>query len=493
MRIDAHRKPSPRVGYHSRMRRIPISIAIPLAISLAPISVAAQMPSKEMAQVAAAYAAKITASAIFVSGRTLESVLAQELAPTRPLEILIKPLLQFDIDHEAQLVTCRIGEAKAIAQRMPALGCALLVSTAAPSKARRSFRVTPAPVRVRAEGTAWPGNETVNQKPATGIDHVRLTAAIDRAFAEHNSKQPINTRAIVVVHKGQLVAERYASGFDQAMPLPGWSMSKSLTNALVGMRVGDGKFDLDAQARDKVQNDSAQHSNSMRPPTVRNLMSMTAGIAWDEDYADPNSHALHMLFGSADHAAVYAALPQTSNAGEQFQYASGSSNLLCKLLRDSFDKDADYWQYPARLFNALGMSTAILETDPSGTFVGSSYCYASARDWARLGLLFQQDGVFFGERLLPEGWVKQSTTPVPASNGRYGHQIWLNADPDGDGEKARKWPGLPADLFSMDGHEGQYCVISPNAELIVVRLGCTKSGGFDLHGFLRDVHAAAAQ
>jgi CubicO group peptidase (beta-lactamase class C family) len=480
------------------MRRIPLSIAMPLVISLAPASVAAQMPSKEMAQAAAAYAAKITASAIFVSGRTLESVLDQELAPTRPLEILIKPLLRFDVDHKSHRVTCRLGQAKAIAQRMPALGCVLIVSDSAPSKARRALEVTQAPARALANGAAWPNNETVTIKPATGIDYASLGTAIDRAFVERNPKKPINTRAIVVVHKGQLVAERYADGFDKTMPLPGWSMSKTLTNALLGMRVRDGKFDLDAPARDQAKPDRAQTGESqtdesLRQPTVRNLMSMTAGIEWNEDYDNPNSHALRMLFGSADHAAVYAELPQSSNAGEHFQYASGSSNLLCKLLRQSFDSDTDYWHYPTSLFDALGMSTAILETDPSGTFVGSSYCYASARDWARLGLLFQQDGVFFGQRLLPEGWVQQSTKPVAASNGRYGHQIWLNADPDGEGDEERKWADLPADLFSMDGHEGQYCVISPSAKLVIVRLGCTKSGGFDLHGFLREVHAAASQ
>ena len=481
------------------MRRAPISIAIPLAISLVPTSLTAQLPSKEMAQAAAAYAAKITASAIFVSGRTLESVLDQELAPTRPLEALIKPLLRFDIDHDNHRVTVRLGQARAVAERLPSLGCVLIVSDTAPNKARRQLRTTRAPVRAIAEGAHWPNSETVAAKPATGIDHEQLDVAIERAFEEPNPKQPINTRAIVVVHKGQLVAERYADGFKQSMPLPGWSMTKTLTNALVGVRVRDGKFALDAKAPVQASLDPA-----IRPATVRNLMTMTAGIAWNEDYSDPNSHALRMLFGSADHAAVYKKQPQVRSAGEEFQYASGATNLLCKLLRESFDNDTSYWQQPSRLFDALGMRTAVLETDPSGTFVGSSYCYASARDWARLGLLFQQDGIFFGKRLLPEGWVKQSTTPVAASHGRYGHQIWLNADPVNHGEpdrfgkpthngdSTRKWPDLPADLFSMDGHEGQYCVISPTAELVIVRLGCTKSGGFDLHGVLREVHAAAS-
>jgi CubicO group peptidase (beta-lactamase class C family) len=469
------------------MRSAPISVAIPLAISLLPAAIPAQQPSKEMAQAVAAYAAKITASAIFVSGRTLESVLAQELAPTRPLEALIKPLLRFEVDREQQSVTCRLGQAKATAKHIASLGCTLIHDSHWPSKQRREFSVTRTP-RQPTEGVDpfWPNTEVVNPKPDTGIDHQLLNAAIDRAFLEPNPKSPIHTRAIVVVHKGQLVAERYASDFHASMPLPGWSMSKTLTNALIGMRVMAGKLDLDATAITR-QVEAEQQS-----PTIRHLLSMTAGLKWNEDYSDPNSNALRMLFGSADHGAAYAAQPQAYPPGRQFQYASGATNLICKLLRGSFDSDAEYWQQPAQLFDALGMSTAVLEADPSGTFVGSSYCYASARDWARLGLFFQQDGVCCGQRLLPEGWVEQSTTPVAASHGRFGYHIWLNADADGQGPKQRKWPDLPADLFTMDGHEGQYCAISKQQDLVIVRLGCTKSGGFDLHGFLREVHAATA-
>lgn len=464
------------------MVRAPIRLALPIALLL-PSQGQAQAPSKEMAQAAAAYAAKITASAIFVSGRTLESVLDQELAPTRPLEMLIKPLLRFDVDEEGRSVTCRLGQAKATARCLPALGCTLVTSADAPSKARRNLAARTLPAAPPA-AAIWPLGERVGDDHETGIDRDKLSETLDRAFAEPNPKKPVHTRAVVVVHKGRIVAERYAPGFHRTMPLPGWSMTKTLTNALIGKRIGEGKLRLAQPAR------PASDADRSPAPTLRNLLSMTAGIQWNEDYDDPNSHALRMLFGSADHAAVYAALPQTEAAGARFQYASGSTNLCCRLLRASFASDEQYWRYPGELFDAIGMRTAVLETDPSGTFVGSSYCYASARDWARLGLLFLQDGVFRGTRILPEGWVAQSTKDVPASHGRYGYQIWLNRDPDGDGERQRKWPDLPEDLFSMDGHEGQYCVISPAAELVIVRMGCTKSGGFDLHGLLREVHAA---
>lgn len=457
-----------------------------LALAACQAPAPAQQPSKELAQVAAAYAAKVTASAIFVSGRTLDSVLQQELAPTRPLEALIKPFLRFEVDRDAKTVTCRLGQAKATARLHTCLGCSLVASDQAPSDELHQFAAPPQSRDSAQPDQLWPHTETVATRPDTGIDHKALGQAIDRAFAEQPGKKAIHTRAVVVVHKGQLVAERYADDFDQNMPLAGWSMTKTLTNALIGMRVLDGKFDLDRAFREQTP------KAGFAQPTIHHLLTMTAGLRWNEDYDDPNSDAVRMLFGSTDHGATYRNKAQISGPGQQFVYASGATNLLCKLLRASFDSDEEYWSQPARLFAQTGMQTAVLETDPSGTFVGSSYGFASARDWARLGLLYQQDGTFFGKRVLPEGWVKQSTTATKASNGRYGSQIWLNAAPPPASKMARKWPDLPADLFSMDGHEGQYCVISPKAQLVIVRLGCTKNGGFDLRGLLRDVHAAAA-
>src|SRR5690606_15886456 len=168
------------------MRSVPIAVALPLAISLAPMSLLAQQPSKEMAQAVAAYAAKITASALFVSGRSLDSVLAQELAPTRPLEALIKPLLRFEIDREQRRVTCRLGQARATAQCLKALGCTLLRSDEAPNKARREFVLAPAlsrsskdqPNHAAAAGAAWPYGEALVAELATGIDKQLLQAAV---------------------------------------------------------------------------------------------------------------------------------------------------------------------------------------------------------------------------------------------------------------------------------------------------------------------------
>ncbi|MFK7741036.1 MAG: serine hydrolase domain-containing protein [Planctomycetota bacterium] len=456
----------------------------------------AQQPSQEMAQVVAAYAAKITASARFVSNRTMASVRAQELQPATALEKLVMPLLKVEVDEETRQVTCKVGAASATAIYREGLGCVLLHEQVDIEDLQA---MRPANIAMPSAEQAWPLGEQLDDssRAKTGIASDQVQAALDRAFAEAHDNRSVHTRAIVVLHKGELVAERYAEGFDRDMPLPGWSMSKTLTAALCGLRAGDGEFDADSQPRVPGWGGGPRSARRGRPDPrgrIRNghLLTMTAGLRWNESYEDPNSDVLRMLFASADHAAAYARQPSATPPGDRFAYASGATNLLCRVLRSGYDEDEEYWALPHRLFAALGMRTATLETDPIGTFVGSSYGYASARDWARLGMLYCNGGTFAGQRILSEEWLQSSTTPHDASNGQYGYQLWLNRDPDGkDGEAQPSWPELPEDLMRMDGHEGQYVVMSPAAELVIVRLGCTKQGGFDIRGLVRDIHTAA--
>jgi CubicO group peptidase (beta-lactamase class C family) len=456
------------------------------ALTLAP-AVATQAPSPAMAQAVAAYAAKVTASAIFVSGRTLDSVYEQEFAPVRPLDALVRPLLQLDVDRQRRQVTCRLGRARATAAYHEGLGCSLQVGPADPARRRYARPLPRFELAAPAAATQWPRGERAAAAAPARVDLDALRAAVDIAFDEPDPRRPVFTRAVVVVVDGRLVLERYADGFDAEMPLPGWSMTKSLTNALVGAHVARGA--LDVQARPAVSGWREEGDPRARVQ-LHHLLAMTAGLRWSEDYDDPDSDALRMLLGSRDHGEVYAQQPAAAAPGAEFRYTSGATNLLCRELRSAYPSTLAYWQMPARFFARVGMHTAVLETDPSGTFVGSSYGYASARDWAKLGLLFLQDGVMFGERVLAAGWVARSAAPNGCSDGTYGWQLWLNADPDGDGPRARRWPALPADLLHMDGHEGQYVVVSPSAGLVVVRLGCTKAGGFPLAPFLRAVHAA---
>jgi CubicO group peptidase (beta-lactamase class C family) len=462
---------------------------VTFAALLASAVAAQQQPlSKELAEIAAAYAAKVTASAVFVSGRTVASVLEQELAPDRPIETLIKPLLEIEVDTDARAVTCRLGPAVATAVATRNLGCTLLQPGVTTAQLRARGAPGLADLRPDPATVDWPLGDRLPPAPAGDpVDHEALAAALDAAFAEPAKGPRVRTRAVVVVHRGRLVAERYADGFTAQMALPGWSMTKTITNALVGIRVRQGKLDLDAPLPVPEWQVERDPRAAIRLP---HLLTMSSGLSWNEDYDDPTSDALRMLLRSADHAAEFARQPLRAEPGADFAYASGSTNLVCRVLRSTFDSDLEYWAFPRHeLFEPLAMRSAVLETDPSGTFVGSSYGFATARDWARFGMLYAQDGEFGGARVLPAGWIARSAVPHPDSRGRCGMHVWLNADPDGDGPAQRPWPDLP-DLLRMDGHEGQYVTVFPADQLVVVRLGCTKNGRFDLGGLLRGVRAA---
>lgn len=442
---------------------------------------------RALLEAAAAYCAKVAASARFVSGRTLDSVLAQELAPTRPLERLIRPLLRFQVDEANRTVTASLGTVTATAVATQNLGCVLV--PAGGDAAVLRARAAPGLADVRPDPAAvdWPRGDRLPSEPAKGVDHAALQAALARAFVDPPGKPPIHTRAVVVVHRGRLVAERYADDVRPDMPLPGWSMSKTLLHALLGVRVQQGKLDPNAPLPVPAWRAATDGHETI---AFGDLLAMRSGLAWREDYDDPDSDALRMLFRTGDSAAVYAAMPVAEPPGTRFVYCSGASNLLALVLRRSFADDRDYWAFPRQLFTRLGMRTAVLEADASGTFVASSFGFASARDWARLGQLYCDDGMVDGERVWPQDWLTAARTPHPRGDGRFGLHLWLDRDPDGAGPQSREWPDLPDDVMHMDGHEGQFVVVFPTQQLVVVRLGCTKNGGAGLHALLRSVLAA---
>jgi CubicO group peptidase (beta-lactamase class C family) len=188
-----------------------------------------------------------------------------------------------------------------------------------------------------------------------------------------------------------------------------------------------------------------------------------------------------MLFAAHDAAGLAMRRPLVAEPGTRWSYSSGSTNLLSLAMRRALGDDERYWRFPREaLFDPLGATTAVLETDPSGTFVGSSFLYASARDWARLGQLLLQDGVWRGRRLLPEGWAAWLRQPAPAApRGRYGAHLWLNAGSSPDGAD-RPFPELPRDLFYFSGFQGQRVLVLPSRDVVVVRLGLTKDESYPL-------------
>lgn len=439
---------------------------------------------EELKQVVSGYAAKVAASALFTSGRTIESVLDEEMAPDAPLQALVRPFLQYSVDRERRRVTATVLGTSATAAYVDGMGCTLLHGDDAAVLARA--RKDPA---LPADPRPWPLGDGLDDGPLPeGVDAKALDEALRYAFVDRDGRTKARTRAVVVVHKGRLLAERYAAGYGPESVLPGWSMTKSLVNALVGLRVADSELDPAAPLPVPEWNGDGDPRRELR---LMDLLRMESGLAWSEDYDQPGSLALRMLFLESDFGGL-AAQQQLEQAPRTLhRYSSGTTNLLCRILRTTFADETSYLAYAReRLFLPLGMDSACIEPDASGVLVGSSYGFATARDWARFGLFYLRDGAWNGQQLLPKDWVAEARTPCATSpRGDYGAHVWLNAGSPADPKK-RPFDKLPRDLFYLSGFEGQYVVGFPGADLVVVRLGCTKRGGFDLHGFLQKVLVA---
>ena len=292
-----------------------------------------------------------------------------------------------------------------------------------------------------------------------------IVDAVGRAFGDdldEEARDELGTRAVVVLRDGELVAERYAEGFDAQRRQLGWSMGKSATNLLVGRYVHDRKLSIEeAGLRPEWTDERADI-------TVDELMRMTSGLSWDETYA-LGTPITRMLYDEPDMAAYAASRPLAHQPGTYQQYSSGSTNITCAWLTAQADvPDTDFPR--TALFAPLGLSTAVWEPDAAGRPVCSSYLWASPRDWAAIGQFALQDGRWGGDRLLPEGWMTQSTTLTEVAESEdpnYAAGWWVNRLPDG----SLVDPELPEDTYWASGHDGQRIYVVPSQDLVVVRLG----------------------
>jgi CubicO group peptidase (beta-lactamase class C family) len=269
----------------------------------------------------------------------------------------------------------------------------------------------------------------------------------------------------VVVRDGRIIGERYAPGFHDHMPLPGWSMTKAVVGTLAGILVADGSLALN----DRELLPEWKRPDPRADITVEDLLRMRSGLRFVENYSNPGSDVVRMLFEQKDAAAFAARLPLKHTPGTVWSYSSGTTNILCRIIRDRVG-DADYLEWPRRvLFEPIGMSSAVMEPDAAGTFVGSSFMLATARDWARLGQLYLDGGMWQGRRVISENWIRFAMTPTPQAVN-YGAHWYLRLNPElgGDTDEAARIPG---DAFHALGHEGQTLTVVPSRSLVIVRLG----------------------
>ncbi|MFA5138845.1 MAG: serine hydrolase [Elusimicrobiota bacterium] len=392
--------------------------------------------------VAGGYRAKVVCTAVFACGRDLGQVLAEDAAAGG------NPVLRFmpvRVDWEARSVT-------------------------ASWFGLRPRTVVSRPAERATAGKPWAEAEG------------RLD--VSAAFAEPDPRKLRRTRAVVVVHDGRIVAERYAPGFSEETPLAGWSMTKSVLSALVGVLVARGRLSLSQKL---LLPEWSGAGDPRRDISLDDLLRMRSGLAFEEKYSSPLGDVAAMLFTSPGAGAYAAAKPLSSKPGTAWAYSSGTSNVISRVMRQGMSPE-EYLRFPRQaLFDRIGMRSAVMEADAEGEFVGSSFMVATARDWARFGLLYAQDGVWEGERILPQGWVEYSTRPTPESSGRYGAHWWLRLHRElgGQTEAASR---LPTDAFYALGHEGQTISVIPSKKMVVVRLGCSAaSDAWDQAAFLTSI------
>ena len=435
------------------------------------------------------FVAKYLCSSTFISQRDPQIVFKEDVAPINPISIAV----DWRVDREKKSVGAdAFGLFNTTAIYREGCGCSLVIGTTEEAMRRQTFFEQPGDSRrpARRDDLPWPQGSRGTEEPASlGIDPARLQQALDAAFDEPTDARPRKTRAIVVVYDGRLVAERYAAGFHKDMPILGWSMSKSVTNALVGIQVKNRLLDIHAPA---AVPEWQKPDDPRREITLDQLLRMSDGLEFEESYLPPDD-TTRMLYQSHGFAEYAAGQPLVSQPDTQWNYSSGSANLVARIVRQTAEQSYPHYYEFIRneLFYKIGMYSAVMEPDSSGTFVGSSYTFATPRDWARFGLLYLQDGIWQGERILPPGWVKYSTTPTPrAPRGEYGAFFWLNTGSPVNPED-RRWPSAPRDAFAALGFQEQKVIVIPSKKLVLVRFGATSDrSAWNSDQFIANVLAA---
>ena len=384
------------------------------------------------------YAARTLCTCHFAVHRPEDQILKEDLGGG------LFDLARLTIDPIHKRVSSTVlGLAKKTAVYQHGLGCILLKG-----EDDRNFVYSP-PGDTLRNSDPW-----VNAKSPT-LSEAEIQSINQLAFDQNFNCTNKKTRALLILRNDSLIYEQYAVGTNANTPLLGWSMTKSVLSTLYGILSKEGKIKRD----NKIFTNHADPN--VRQTTITDLLQMRTGLQWEEIY-DQYSTATEMLFDSDDIYALTTSLPFEKR---EWEYSSGTSNLLSGLMKNHFKSEKDYLDFPYKsLFHALDLENAWIETDEKGTMLASSYMYATARDWLKLGMLYLKNGNYSGHQILEKEWVDFVKTEAPGSEGRYGGHFWLN-------KNGISYKDAPTDMFSMDGYQGQLVAIFPSQNMVVVRLG----------------------
>lgn len=305
------------------------------------------------------------------------------------------------------------------------------------------------------------GNKMPKDTLFSELDYNKIASVMQQ------HQQPENkTRALLVIYKNRIVGEWYADAFDKESKFLGWSMTKSITGTLFGILEAQNKVNLEAATLIE-----SWKQDERKNITIRNLLDMNSGLEWDEDY-ETMSDVAKMLFMDSDMTKRQAEKSLVGKPNETWNYSSGTTNLLSGILRQQFDTHQEYLDFWYReLIDKIGMYSMTVETDMSGNYVGSSYGWATARDWAKFGLLYLYQGEWNGEQLFGKKWIDYVQKPTNTSKGQYSGQVWLNA--------GGIFPESPRNMLYFSGYQGQKVMVLPTQKMVVVRFGLNEQVDFD--------------
>lgn len=429
---------------------------------------------------AAGYKAAFTCSATFNANQSLAEIEANELTGVYPdYRSALRSTGRAQIDSASKTVS--VAYDSALPPRMavwrPGMGCAQLPigADAVAADYVPGFSSWPEPT-APDRSTAIGSNVVITSNVAF---FERLEVPVTFAFDGQSYGDDNRTSALVIAQNGQIIAERYARGIDAETPQRTWSVAKSIAATMIGVADEQGILELDFPA---VIEAWTAGGDPRREITVQNLLQMSSGL----DSGESGSRTDRIYFGGQRVIDSAATKSLEAQPGTRWKYANNDTLLAVRALREAMEDDAAYHRFPYEaLLLKIGAERTTLETDWNGDYLASSQVWSTARDLTRIGQLYLQDGVWGGERLLPEGWVDFVTTPAPDQPDNdlgYGAQFWLMNNAD----------GVPEDTFAAMGHRGQFIVIVPSKNVVIVRRGYDASGsdGFDIVRFTADILTA---